>query len=76
MAEIVCDADMLDAYDPQRCIDYGINKLGLGADVNKHVKKILCERVLLYRDHFFNTSAGRELSAPLHDKLALYVLML
>lgn len=74
MTEIVCDADMLDAYDPQRCIDYGINKLGLGADVHKHVKKILSERVLLYRDNFFNTTAGRELSLPLHDELAVYVL--
>jgi len=74
MAEIVCDADMLDAYDAQRCIDYGVNRLKLSADVlDHHVKKILCDRVLKYKDEYFNTAAAREICLPMHAALVEYV---
>lgn len=74
--EIVCDADMLDAYDPNRCITYKCHQMKRStadADILRHVKLVLVERVLKYRKEYLNTDAARRMAYHRHKKLKVYV---
>jgi hypothetical protein len=72
--EIVCDADMLDCYNPERCLIYQtIRNPGNESENRKSAKKLLCERVLKYRDEFINTPSAKSLALPLHNDLVKYI---
>lgn len=74
--EIVCDADMLDAYDIERCITFKVHQLGLPRDnpiILQHVKLVAVERLLRYKDEFMNTPAAKIVCRPLHAELQKYV---
>ncbi len=74
--EIVCDADMLDAYDPNRCITFKVHQMRKQPDdveILRHVKLVLVGRILKYRGEYFNTDVARRISLPLHEKLEDYV---
>jgi hypothetical protein len=72
-AEIVADADMLDAYDPERCLVFQSRFNYAEERQRQIVKEVLVDRVLQYRDHYMHTPYGREMAKPLHDKLVVYV---
>jgi HD superfamily phosphodiesterase len=72
-AEIVADADMLDAYNPERCLVYQNRFANDPEEYRRIVRAILVDRVLQYRDHYLNTPYARAIAKPLHDQLAAYV---
>lgn len=72
-AEIVADADMLDAYDPERCLTFQRRFNYPEERQRQIVKEVLVDRVLQYLDHYMHTPYGQELAKPLHDQLLVYV---
>ena len=74
--EIVCDADMLDAYLPERCLTYqNFHNPGNDEINRRYAKNLLKTRVLQYRDKFLNTEKALELAIPLHHSLEIYILV-
>jgi hypothetical protein len=71
--EIVCDADMLDAYDPIRCINYRLHSMPNNPDNLRWAKLILSKRVLSYKSMFLNTNSSKKIAEPLHDELQEYL---
>ena len=79
--QIVSDADLLDAYNPERANVYqrGVfGKIDEPPEVINYLvyswnRTILEKRVMLYLEHFICTDAARQIALPLHDALADYV---
>lgn len=82
--QIVCDADQIDAYYPQRCLLFQTNKMkgrkftNLSEEERRKIiwgvsKSVLVDRVYLYLDLYISTQRGKEIAKPLHDALVKYV---
>ena len=82
--QIVCDADQIDAYYPQRCLLFQtakMSKVGSTAlsedDVKKIIwgvsKSVLVDRVYFYLDRYLSTERGKEIARPLHEALIAYL---
>ena len=68
---VVRDADMLDAYDPTRCLQY---QLAHHPDcVDDHLRSILVDRVLKYKDHHLTTPYALSIAPALHKKVEQFV---
>ena len=78
--KILSDADQLDAYRVERCLEYQKLKHSHITDEEERTKKIrgwvktiLVRRVLRYKDEFMSTSTGKFLSVPRHFLVEKYV---
>jgi uncharacterized protein len=70
--DIVSDADKLEAIGlvgVRRCLEYAVSQGHRGSDVTKHLLTHMREKLLLIRDHYIVTDAGKLLAAPLHEEM-------
>jgi len=72
-AQIVCDADQLDAYRVDRIVSYQNRKKINDTDTKKWCKTIIVKRVLEYIDCYMNTETAKEIAQPMHDKVVKIV---
>ena len=72
-AQIVCDADQLDAYRVNRILSYQSTKKLNDTDTKKWCKTIIVKRVLKYIDCYMNTQTAKEIARPMHDKVVKIV---
>ena len=70
---ILCDADMLDAYRIERVIAYQSTKSDDVERNLKWVKTILVKRILRYKDDWLKTEYALSTSIPLHRSVEDYV---
>jgi len=70
--DIVSDADKLEAIGlvgVRRCLDYTVAQGHCGSDITKHLLGHMRDKLLLIRDHYIVTDAGKLLAAPLHEEM-------
>jgi hypothetical protein len=72
-AQIVCDADQLDAYRVERIISYQNRKKINDIDAKKWCKTIIVKRVLKYIDSYMNTETAKEIAQDMHNKVVQFV---
>lgn len=69
--ETVRDADLLNAYNPDRAWQFSINKTPNNKNVYKTVYELMSNRVLTYRDSEITTPIGIKISKIMHNTLEL-----
>ena len=75
--QLVSDADMLDAFDPERCREYTMHKYKTtnrnDENVCNWVRTIMGERVLRYISDYMTFDECKVIAKPLHDELVEYI---
>lgn len=73
--EILCDADMLDAYRPERVVTYQNTKHPNDVlKIDKWCKTIFVKRILAYLpENYITTETARKLAVEMHRKIEKFV---